>query len=165
MLGFHKRHGFLRQMCRINLFSAVRHIVGTSAAERLAAPLQTHGGSKLNLYNSSSIWSGRRIRQPRSQSISCNPKLGYHNHNSIFCKHDASILHICWRTAALKDLKLLVESGGLDFTKGMDSLDKHVEQISFRQCITFWQHHFQRTVAKSSITTIVRCFAADTCRS
>ena len=55
MLGFHKRHGFLRQMCRINLFSVVRHIVGTSAAERLAAPLQTHGGSKLNLYNSSSI--------------------------------------------------------------------------------------------------------------
>ena len=30
--------------CRINLFSAVRHIVGTSAAERLAAPLPTHGG-------------------------------------------------------------------------------------------------------------------------
>ena len=55
MLGFHKRHGFLRQMCRINHFSAVRHIVGTSAAERLAAPLQTQGGSKLNLYNSSSI--------------------------------------------------------------------------------------------------------------
>ena len=33
--------------------------------------------------------------------------------------------------AALTDLKLLVGSGGLDFTKGMDSLDKHVEQISF----------------------------------
>ena len=32
------------------------------------------------------------------------------------------------RTAALSNLKLL------DFTKGMDSLDKNVEKISFRQC-------------------------------
>ena len=29
--------------------------------------------------------------------------------------------------AALLDLKLLVGSGGLDFPKSMDSLDKHVE--------------------------------------
>ena len=28
------------------------------------------------------------IRQPRSQSIPCNPKLGYHK--SIFCKHDTT---------------------------------------------------------------------------
>ena len=59
-----------------------------------------------------------------------------------------------------RELKLLVGSGGLDFTKGskgMDSLDKHVEQISFRQCVTFWEHqqlkgwqpHFQPTIAKS----------------
>ena len=27
-------------------------------------------------------------------------------------------------------------SGDLDFTKGMDSLDKHVWKISFRQCVT-----------------------------
>ena len=40
---------------------------------------------------------------------------------------------------ALRNLKLLV-SGGLDFTKGMDSIDKHVEQISFRQCSTFCEH-------------------------
>ena len=38
------------------------------------------------------------------------------------------------RTAALSNLKLLVGSGHLDFTKGMDSLDKNVEKISFRQC-------------------------------
>ena len=65
-------------------------------------------------------------------------------------------------TAALRDLKLLVGSGGLDFTKGMDSLDKHVKQISFRQCITFrehgqlkgWQPHFQPTDAKISILSI-----------
>ena len=34
-LRFHKRHGFLRQTCRINLCSAVRHILRTWAAERL----------------------------------------------------------------------------------------------------------------------------------
>ena len=34
------------------------------------------------------------------------------------------------RADALRDLKLLVESGDLDFTKGMDSLDKHVAAVS-----------------------------------
>ena len=52
-------------------------------------------------------------------------------------KHNAELVE---HTAALRDLKLLVGSGGLDFTKGMDSLDKHVKQISFRQCITFREH-------------------------
>ena len=44
-LRFHKRikrHGFLRQTCRTNLFSAVRCILRTWAAERLAATLPTH---------------------------------------------------------------------------------------------------------------------------
>ena len=71
---------------------------------------------------------------------------------------------------ALRNLKLLV-SGGLDFTKGMDSIDKHVEQTSFRQCITFcetrqlkgWQPRFQPTVAKSSISTILHCFGGSCC--
>ena len=75
------------------------------------------------------------------------------------------------RAAALRDLKLLVGSGGLDFTKGMDSLDEYVEQISFRQCITFcehgqlkgWQPHFEPTVAKNSISTIVHCFGGSCC--
>ena len=74
-------------------------------------------------------------------------------------KHNAELVE---HTAALRDLKLLVGSGGLDFTKGMDSLDKHVKQISFRQCITFrehgqlkgWQPHFQPTDAKISILSI-----------
>ena len=68
------------------------------------------------------------------------------------------------RTAALRDLKLLVGSGCLEFPKGMsgmDSWNKHVEQISFRQCVTFseygqlkgWQPHFQPAVAKSKIST------------
>ena len=47
-------------------------------------------------------------------------------------------------------------------------LDKHVEQISFGQWVTFckprwlkgWQPHFQPTVAKSSISTSVPWFAA-----
>ena len=67
--------------------------------------------------------------------------------------------------AALRNLKLLVGSGCLEFPQGMvgmDSLNKHVEQISFRQCLTFcehrqlkgWQPRFQITVAKSSIWTM-----------
>ena len=36
-------NGFLKQTCGTNLFSAVRHILRTSAAERPAAPLPTHG--------------------------------------------------------------------------------------------------------------------------
>ena len=35
-----------------------------------------------------------------------------------WCKHNAELVK---STAALRHLKLLVESGGLDFTKGMDS--------------------------------------------
>ena len=88
-----------------------------------------------------------------------------------WCNHNAELME---RTVPLRDLKLLVGSGGLDFTKGMNSLDKHVKQISFRQCITFrehgqlkgWQPHFQPTDAKISIlsiSTIVHWFAAVTC--
>ena len=54
----------------------------------------------------------------------------------------------------------------------MDVLNKHVEQISFRQCVTFcehrqlkgWQPHFQPTVAKSSISTMVH-YGSLVCRS
>ena len=47
------------------------------------------------------------------------------------CNHNAELVE---HATDLRELKLLVGSGGLDFTKGskgMDSLDKHVEQISF----------------------------------
>ena len=67
------------------------------------------------------------------------------------------------RTTALKNLKLLVGTGCCQLPKGiagMDSLNKHVEQISFRQCVTFWQSGFQPTVAKNSISTILHCFVA-----
>ena len=57
---------------------------------------------------------------------------------------------------SLYDLNVLAKmnTGNL---AGMDSLNKHVEQISFRQCLTFckhrqlkrWQPHFQPTKAKS----------------
>ena len=58
---------------------------------------------------------------------------------------------------ALRNLKLLVGTGCLDFTKGMDSLDKCVAYISFRQCVTLsehrqlkgWQHRFKLMVAQS----------------
>ena len=66
------------------------------------------------------------------------------------------------RTVALRNL-LLVETGWFEFqngTAGMDVLNKHVEQISFRQChvlrtseLKGWQPHFPPTVAKSSILT------------
>ena len=53
---------------------------------------------------------------------------------------------------------------------GMDSLNKHVEQISFRQCVTLWEHrqlkgwqpHFQPTIAESSISATAHWFAAVT---
>ena len=54
-----------------------------------------------------------------------------------WCKKNAELVE---HTVPLRDLKLLVGSGGLDFTKGMDSLNKHVQHISFRQCVTFWEH-------------------------
>ena len=77
------------------------------------------------------------------------------------CKHDAELVECA---AALRDLKLLTRSGCLAFPKGMagmESSNKHVEQISFRLWVTFWEHgqlkgwqpHFQPTVAKSSIST------------
>ena len=83
------------------------------------------------------------------------------------CKHDADLVE---PTLALRNL-LLVGSGCLEFPKaiaGIDSLDKHVQQISCGQRVTSfehgqlkgWQPHFQPTVAKSSISTSVRWFAA-----
>jgi len=74
-----------------NLFSAARHILPTSAAERLAGspasnPLLLKAQSRQffidlqqSLYKTTEITIN-----------SCNPKLGYHN--SIFCKHDATIM-------------------------------------------------------------------------
>ena len=59
-------------------------------------------------------------RQPRSRSISCSPHLGYHN--SIFWYLLQALRNhneLVERAAALRDLKLLEGSGGLDFTKGI----------------------------------------------
>ena len=87
-----------------------------------------------------------------------------------WCSHNAEPVE---HAAALRNLKLLGGSGGLDFTKGMagiDSWNKHVQHISVPQFITFcehrqlkgWKPRFQLTVAKSSISTIVRWLAAVT---
>ena len=92
------------------------------------------------------------MSQLRAQSIPCNPKLGHYHcivpnkswrrqlRDQTFCfsawdwffpsaaakgwewcKHNAELVE---RTAALRDLKLLVGSGGLDFPKGMDLWNK-----------------------------------------
>ena len=62
-----------------------------------------------------------------------------------------------------RELKLLVGSGGFLFQKrlkrGMDSLDKHVKQITFRQCVNScenrqlkgWHHRFHLREAKSLV--------------
>ena len=50
-------------------------------------------------------------------------------------------------------------------------VDKHVEQISFRQWVTFsehgqlkgWQPHFEPIIAKHSISTILHCFGGFCC--
>ena len=155
-LRFHKRHGFHRQTCPTNVLLAMHHILRTWAAERLAAPLPTHGGQKdlkadPRQFFINSLQTKAWIPQLYLLQARCN-------HNELV-----------ERTAALRDLELLVGSGGLDldFAKGMDSLDKHVEKSPFGS-VTFcehgqlkgWQPHFQATVAKSSISTIVGWFAA-----
>ena len=70
-----------------------------------------------------------------------------------WCKHNPELVECA---AALRDLKLLVGSGDLDFTKG-----KYLEKLTFWQCVTScehgqpkgWQPHFEPTVAKNSIST------------
>ena len=74
MLGIPTRNsgnGFLKQTCTTNLPSAVRHILRTSAAERLAAKRPTHCCWKLNLDNCSLVCSSH-IAQLRAQSLYCN---------------------------------------------------------------------------------------------
>ena len=60
----------------------------------------------------------------------------------------------------MAEFKLLVRIGCLELTQGIVGMDsRHVEQISFRQCVTFcehrklkgWQLHFQPTEAKSLV--------------
>ena len=114
------------------------------------------------------------MSQLRAQSISCSPNLEDHNsvskpspspHKTGFfcsCNEEMGIKQpqfngeMVERCAALRNLKLLAGNGGFEFTKGMDSLDKHVEQSSLRQGVLFSEHgqlkgrrpHFQPTVAK-----------------
>ena len=69
---------------------------------------------------------------------------------------------------AFRFLKVLVASGFPKEMAGMDSLDKHVKQISCWQWVTCCEHgqpkgwppHFQPTVAKSWISTILHWLAA-----
>ena len=54
-----------------------------------------------------------------------------------WCHHNAELVE---RATALRGLKFLVGSGGLDFTKGMDSLDKHLQKPLFGS-----ESHFPNT--------------------
>ena len=69
-----KRHGFLRQTCPTNLFWAVRRILRTWAAERLAATLPSHCYLNLNLDKCSLVCSSH-IAQLRAQSLHCNKSI------------------------------------------------------------------------------------------
>ena len=182
MLGISQRNGgngFLKPTCRANLLSAVHHILQIWAAERLAATLPTHCCWKVDLDNCSLVCSSH-VAQLRAQSLHCKkswrPQLCdqtlcfcAETKGWAWCKHNAELVE---PTVALRNL-LLAGSGCLEIQKGVagiDSLDKHVQQVSFRQWVTFWEHgqlkgwqpHFQPTVAKSSISTTVLWFAAVT---
>ena len=153
------RHGFLEQTCGTHLLSAVHHILGTSAA------------------NCSLVCSSHKA-QLRAQSLYCNSSLdttswpnplllcitqsfsGAATKGWAWCRH----LMQRWRNVLrLSGTSSFWQVGCLEFHKwivGMDSLDKHVQHISFRQYITFckhrqlkgWQPHVQLTVAKISIS-------------
>ena len=157
MLGIPKRNGgngFLKQTCPTNLFSAVRRILRTWAAERLAAPLPSHCAKKLNLDNCSLVCSSLTA-QLRAQSLHCKKSWKPQLRDQTLCfsawdrffpvaamKGQARCNHNAERTAALRNVKLLVGSGCLEFQKemaGMDSFDKHVEQ-PFRS-----ESHFSNT--------------------
>ena len=85
------------------------------------------------------------------------------------CNHTAQLVE---RTSDLGNLKLMVGSGCLEIPKGLakkDSLDKHVEEISFWQCVAFCEHgqlkgwqpqDFQPIFAKISISKCLHWFAA-----
>ena len=131
-----------------SLLGTYSHILRTWAAERLATPLPTHRGQTLNLQHYSVFCSGHMEQSEIGIFLSkswrpqlCDQTLCFSaaaTKGWAWCNHNAELVECA---AALRDLKLLVGSGGLDFTKGMESLDKHVEKISFRQC------HVLRTTA------------------
>ena len=73
-------------------------------------------------------------RQGRSQWISGNPKLGYHN--SIFCKHDATIIQ-SWRSVLLLKAQPSRRECRIRFHKRPGFLRQHVAWTSFRPCVTF----------------------------
>ena len=144
------RNGFLKQTCPTNLLSAAHQILPTSAAERLAAQPRFQ-----QFLEMTTPWPNLLLVCLR-RIFSAAATKGW-----AWCNHNDELEE---RAARLKNVKLLVGSGCLEFPKGIagkDSFNKHVQQISFRQCVTFcehrqlkgWQPHVQLTVAKSSIST------------
>ena len=154
-LDLAKRHGFLKHVQHI--FFGIASHSRMSAAERLTAPLPTRGG----LF--------AVVTWEHNQYIVAN--LPYHNsvtrpsaslHVTRFFlqlqRRDATIMQRWRKVLRLTGTSSFWQVGCLEFQQGiagMDSLNKHVQQISFRQCVTFcehrqlkgWQPHFQRREA------------------
>ena len=101
------RSGFLRQTCRTSLVSAVRHILQTPAADRLAAPLQpTVAKSSISTHCKSSTWQMGKKHIPLFSNKPWRPQLRDQTYaflhmtqirnlrqlDGIFCKHSASIM-------------------------------------------------------------------------
>ena len=125
MLGFHKRHGFLRQMCRINHFfgsaSHCRNIGSWKAGSTASNPwwlkaesLQLFIGLQQSHYDTTE--STINILQSKSwtQSLLCVRQAfsAAATKGWAWCKHNAKLLE---GASALRNLKLLVRSGCLDF--------------------------------------------------
>ena len=161
------------------------HVLRTWAAKRLAAPLpqllkaQSRHISIVDMANGKNTFQYSVTNLGDHNSVT-NPMLFcIWNKSGIFDKVMGSFASIvqAWCRAVGACYRSQEPASGREWMieipkrmAGIDALNKHVEQISFRQCVTFcehrqlkgWQPHFQPTVAKSSISTIVHWFAAVT---
>ena len=170
------------------IFGSASHFVQTLSNWKAGSPTSaTHCSYTPQSRQVCSLVCSSRIAQLRAQSLYCNKPWRAQLRDQTLCSsawwQDFSVAATkgwawCNRTGGCKDrrsqycrlsgsLKLLTRSGCLKIPQwnsaGIDSLDKHVEQISFRQCVTFcehrqlkgWQPRVQPTVAKSSISTTV----------
>ena len=172
-LIFHKRHGIRRQACRKNLLSAVSRFASIGswkAGSHTSNPLLLKAQSRLIAI----AWQmGKNTFQ---YSVT---NLGDHNSVTkpmpLYMRHKSRILDkgvgsLASITQAKCRVFFIEENRFRQYTwmlQRQDSviclffqfLNKHVQQISFRQRIRFcqhrqlkgWQPHFQPTVAKSSI--------------
>ena len=160
-----KRHGFLGQICGTNLLSAVSHFCEHRQLKGWHP--RFHLREAKNWISTILHWLAAvaYIRQPRSQSIACNPKLGYHN--SIFCKHDATdatITQSWWNVLPLSGTqasgrKRIKRHGFLGQTCGTN-LFSAVSHFCENRQLKGWHPRFHLRDAKSWISTIFPWLAA-----